>query len=144
MHNLGHAASYKHLLSSNQLLLKKKILQQSSGSVLNPSNIITDCSLFLSGAFDNNDFLEETQSGNNTTHVTSMVLYQEKSADTSLATNPTTIESVENINSDFVYFKDLEEFFLTNEKPLCTFYKNFDSLLDKVISHDSESVWILS
>lgn len=36
--------------------------------------------LFLHGVIDNNDFLEETLRGNNITHVTTMVLYQEKSS----------------------------------------------------------------
>lgn len=43
-----------------------------------PKNIVRDSSLFLHGALDNNDFNEETLSGKDSTHVTAMVIYQEK------------------------------------------------------------------
>nr|CAD7429314.1 unnamed protein product [Timema monikensis] len=42
-----------------------------------PANVTTNPSLFLHGAIDNEDFVEETLSGNNTTHVMAMVLFQE-------------------------------------------------------------------
>ena len=46
--------------------------------LLIPKNIVRDSSLFLHGAIDNNDFNEETLSGKDSTHVTAMVIYQEK------------------------------------------------------------------
>jgi len=83
MHRLGHCISYQSLKLHDQELFKKIIIENQTKKVPLPTNIIVDNSLFLHGAIDNNDFCEETLSGKGSTHVTAMVLYQEKPQDLS-------------------------------------------------------------
>lgn len=141
---LGHSVSYEYLNEHDMLLMKKVILDQPHDSIISPSNIIQNPSLFLHGAMDNNDFMEETLSGKNTTHVTSMVLYQERLESHEREISVTSRDSVNNVNIDSISFQTLEEFSITNNKPRCVFYTDMNNLLSVVDDHSAEIIWILS
>lgn len=126
-------------------LLKKHLSDQNCNKIICPSNIImNNSSLFLHGAIDNNDFLEETLSGKNTTHVTSMVLYQEYSPTLWNNVNIATTESVKDVPTDSLSCPPLEHFAITNKKPNFTsLYKDLSLLKCETDSY-SEIIWILS
>lgn len=97
---LGYCVSYTDLLDLDELLIKKIIYEQDCNAVRRPTNIVNDSSLFLHGAIDNNDFLEETLSGKNTTHVTAMILYQKQSTRSKNQVQLVRKQEVVNINSE--------------------------------------------
>ncbi|KAL7292083.1 hypothetical protein TKK_0014358 [Trichogramma kaykai] len=141
---LGHSISYHKLTECNNFILQKQSSQQVSNYIMQPSNIVkNDTSLFLHGAIDNNDFLEETLSGKNTTHVTSMVLYQEKSSVPWNDVNVVTKNSVKDVEID-LSSSCLEHFVCTNAKP--KFKELFHEMngLKSKINNYLEWIWILS
>lgn len=140
---LGHTISYSDLLNLDQLILKKLAFNQNNSFIRIPSNIIKNPSLFLHGAIDNNDFMEETLSGKNTTHVTSMVLYQENSCHAQADVHFMTKENVKNVSLDSLFSFTLEDFRITNDKPLVTSYVDIN-IPDESADHLSDLIWILS
>ncbi|CAH3116266.1 unnamed protein product [Porites lobata] len=74
---MGHCISYDEMKSVDALSLATEVLAQSEqyDTVL-PSNISPGS--FIQMGSDNGDFNEETIDGKNTTHVTTMVVYQRK------------------------------------------------------------------
>ena len=98
---LGHSINYDSLLDINNSIVNKIILEQRNQKIICPSNILpNNPTLFLHGAIDNNDFLEETLSGKNTTHVTSMTLYQEHCPNLYNKINIASKASVKDISMD--------------------------------------------
>ena len=105
---LGHSISYYELLECNNFIVKNQLSDQNFSRIRYPSNIVPNKqALFLHGAIDNNDFLEETLSGKNTTHVTSMVLYQEYCSTLWNDINIATKDSVKNVATDSFFFHPL-------------------------------------
>lgn len=78
LNKLGCCISYKALKNLDTEVTTSIICEDVDKKLLIPKNIARDSSLFLHGAVDNNDFNEETLSGKDSTHVTAMVIYQEK------------------------------------------------------------------
>ncbi|KAL7290368.1 hypothetical protein TKK_0016061 [Trichogramma kaykai] len=142
---LGYCISYDDLLELDESLTKNIIFNQKGDNVMSPVNIIKDSSLFLHGAMDNNDFLEETINGKNTTHVTTMVLYQEMSENSSHDIQFASNENIKNIDINSLTNQPLENYVLATDKPKfsCT-YQDM-SILDG-LNHDdkSEMIRILS
>ena len=82
-----------------------------------PSNIVqNNPQLFSYGAIENNDFLEEILSGK-TTHVTTMIHYQENVQTVWNNIDKTTKQSVKNIPVDNLFCALLDIFSVTNSKP---------------------------
>lgn len=78
LNKLGHCINYKALKNIDKEVTMSIVCEDMDKKLLIPKNIVRDSSLFLHGAIDNNDFNEETLSGKDSTHVTAMVIYQEK------------------------------------------------------------------
>lgn len=78
LNKCGHSISYKALKNLDNEVTTSIVCEDIDKKLLIPKNIVRDSSLFLHGAIDNNDFNEETLSGKGSTHVTAMVIYQEK------------------------------------------------------------------
>lgn len=125
------------------MLIKKIIYEQHCNALRKPTNIVNDPSLFLHGSIDNNDFLEETLSGKNTTHVTAMILYQEQSTRSKNQVQLVRKQEVVNINNESLSSQPLEHFIVTNNKPLYVNYADIN-VLDVTTTHYIELIWILS
>lgn len=74
LNRLGHCVSYSVMEGIDDGMYQSLL---SNDEVILPSNIIKDSSLYAHGSIDNNDFQEETLSGQGTTHVTATVIYQQ-------------------------------------------------------------------
>jgi hypothetical protein len=78
LHNLGHSVSYDEVLRLETALSRNVIQRFAEDGVVVPSNIHKGS--FIQAAADNLDFCEETLDGRNTTHATTLVLYQRNSS----------------------------------------------------------------
>lgn len=78
LNKFGHTINYKALKTLDNEVSTSIVCEDINKNLIIPKNIVRDPSLFLHGAIDNNDFNEETLSGKDSTHVTAMVIYQEK------------------------------------------------------------------
>ncbi|KAK3724019.1 hypothetical protein QZH41_000590 [Actinostola sp. cb2023] len=76
LNRLGHCSSYDEIERVDTGLAKEILAKSRSVNVMIPSNIIPGN--FVQFASDNNDINEETLDGKNTTHATTVVVYQRK------------------------------------------------------------------
>ena len=74
LNNFGHGVSLSQLQELNTALAEVQVDLVGAGNVPIPSNI--DSSLTVVVATDNNDLLEDTATGSNTTHCTNTILVQ--------------------------------------------------------------------
>ncbi|XP_043480323.1 uncharacterized protein LOC122510010 [Leptopilina heterotoma] len=122
LNKLGHCISYKSLKNIDFELTSSILSEDNKQQILIPKNILKDPSLFLHGAIDNNDFNEETLSGQGSTHVTAMVIYQEESFEENniplVTTKPTDKQVNLNFKSlncqDVLYYKPIENLSVLN------------------------------
>jgi len=73
---MGHSSSYEELLAVDRSLATEVLTKAETYGTVIPSNISPGS--FVQLAADNNDLNEETIDGKNTTHATTMVVYQRK------------------------------------------------------------------
>ncbi|CAH3035114.1 unnamed protein product [Porites lobata] len=73
---MGHCISYDEMKSVDASLATEVLAQSEQYDTVLPSNISPGS--FIQMGSDNDDFNEETIDGKNTTHVTTMVVYQRK------------------------------------------------------------------
>lgn len=78
LNKLGHCSSYKALKKLDEVVPMPNVSKDLDKKLHISKNIVTDTSLFLHGAIDHNNFNEETLNVKESTHVTAMVIYQEK------------------------------------------------------------------
>ena len=76
LNRMGHCTSYDEMKSVDASLATEVLAKSEEYDTVLPSNISSES--FLQMGSDNNDFNEETIDGKNTTHVTTMVVYQRK------------------------------------------------------------------
>ena len=69
LNRFGHSISYDEVIKLEKGLAQQTLIDQGENSVAIPANI-------SAGTFDNLDFNEQTLDGKNTTHATTLVLYQ--------------------------------------------------------------------
>ena len=71
---MGHCCSYEETEVINTSLAKESLAKAEETGVVIPSNIVSGKSIQF--AADNNDINEETLDGKQTTHATTLVIYQ--------------------------------------------------------------------
>ena len=71
---MGHSSSYDEVRAVDTSLAKEVLAKAETTGTVIPSNISSGSSIQL--AADNNDLNEETIDGKNTTHATTMVVFQ--------------------------------------------------------------------
>lgn len=101
LHKLGHSISYKDTLALDNNIADTILDEASKVGMVIPTNITSRCAGggFIQAAADNIDFTEETLDGKNTTHATSMVLYQHGASELPLHfMSPKTIEKARNVH----------------------------------------------
>ena len=76
LNRMGHWSSYDEIQSVDTSLAMEVVAKSEEYGTVIPSNISPMS--FIQLAADNNDFNEETLDGKNTTHATTMVVYQRK------------------------------------------------------------------
>lgn len=76
LNRMGHCISYDEMKSVDASLATEVLAQSEQYDTVLPSNISPGS--FIQMGSDNDDFNEETIDGKNTTHVTTMVVYQRK------------------------------------------------------------------
>ena len=76
LNRMGHCISYGEMTSVDVSLATEVLAQSEEYDTVLPSNISPQS--FIQMGPDNDDFNEETIDGKNTTHVTTMVMYQRK------------------------------------------------------------------
>ena len=76
LHRMGHSSSYDELQAVDTSLATEVLAKSETYGTVIPSNISSGS--FVQLAADNNDLNEETIDGKNTTHATTMVVYQRK------------------------------------------------------------------
>ena len=76
LNRMGHCLSYDEIQSVDTSLAMEVVAKSEEYGTVIPSNISPMS--FIQLAADNNDFNEETLDGKNTTHATTMVVYQRK------------------------------------------------------------------
>ena len=76
LNRMGHCASYDEMHAVNTSIALEVIAKANQHGTVIPSNIAPGP--FVQIAADNNDLNEETIDGKNTTHATTMVIYQKK------------------------------------------------------------------
>lgn len=76
LNRMGHCISYDEMKSVDASLATEVLAQSEEYGTVLPSNIVPGS--FVQMGSDNNDFNDETVDGKNTTHVTTMVVYQKK------------------------------------------------------------------
>ena len=76
LNRMGHCASYDEMRAVNTSIALEVIAKANQHGTVIPSNIAPGP--FVQIAADNNDLNEETIDGKNTTHATTMVIYQKK------------------------------------------------------------------
>lgn len=76
LNRMGHSSSYEELLAVDTGLATEVLAKAENYETVIPSNISSGS--FVQLAADNNDRNEETLDGKNTTHATTMVVYQRK------------------------------------------------------------------
>ena len=74
LNRMGHCSSYDDVEIVNKAWAREMEAQRQQTGVVIPSNIIPGP--FVQFAADNNDFNEETLDGKQTTHATTLVVYQ--------------------------------------------------------------------
>ena len=74
LNRMGHCPSYEEIEAVDTGLAREILASKESCGVVIPSNISPGA--FVQAACDNNDVSEETLDGKNTTHATTLVLYQ--------------------------------------------------------------------
>ena len=74
LNRFGHCVSYDEVAKYETQCIEHLLLDTSENEVMIPSNI--SAGTFVQAAADNLDFSEETLDGKNTTHITTLVLYQ--------------------------------------------------------------------
>ena len=74
LNRFGHSISYEEVIKLEKSLVQETLLDYDGSSHLIPSNIVAG--KFIQAAADNLDFNEQTLDGKNTTHATTLVLYQ--------------------------------------------------------------------
>ena len=74
LNRFGHCVSYDEVAKYETQCIEHLLLDTSENEVALPSNI--SAGNFVQAAADNLDFSEETLDGKNTTHITTLVLYQ--------------------------------------------------------------------
>lgn len=74
LNRMGHCSSYEEIEAVDTGLAREILASKESCGVVIPSNISPGA--FVQAACDNNDVNEETLDGKNTTHATTLVLYQ--------------------------------------------------------------------
>ena len=77
LNRMGHCISHDEMKSVDASLATEVLLQSEEYDTVLPSNISPGS--FIQMGSDNDDFNDETIDGKNTTHVTTMVVYQIKS-----------------------------------------------------------------
>ena len=76
LNRMGHCSSYDDIRAVNTSIALEVLAKSEEYGTVIPSNIFAGPFILL--AADNNDFNEETIDGKNTTHATTMVIYQRK------------------------------------------------------------------
>ena len=76
LNRMGHSCSYDDLREMDTSLAAEVLAKAKESGAVMPSNITPGA--FVQIAADNNDINEETLDGKNTTHATTMVIYQKK------------------------------------------------------------------
>lgn len=76
LNEMGHCCSYTQLLRVNTGIALSELNAAQDLGVIIPPNILPASLGFIQAAADNDDFQEDTRDGKNTTHGTTMVLFQ--------------------------------------------------------------------
>ena len=75
LNRLGHSISYDEVVKLEKSFVEQTLSDQGDNNLAIPTNISPGT--FVQAAADNLDFNEQTLEGKNTTHVTTLVLYQQ-------------------------------------------------------------------
>ena len=149
LNRMGHCSSYSEVQEvDTSLAMEVTAMAEQFGTAV-PSNISTGP--FIQFAADNNDLKEETLDGKNTTHATTMVVYQRKQfgpelPPTARADHTMRRRSLEAANTLY----EIRECSMHGRRPLLTEYKGtiqtewFTSISDDLSNAtDRDNIWAL-
>ena len=131
LNHAGHGVCYESLRNIDKSFAERNERNVITPELVIPSNIVSGGG-FIHGAADNVDIIEETLDGRETTHATSMVLYQQPIHEA---------EDVDRIHAP--EFPDLEQCPTKTPKPV--FQENVENMEPKWQHTDiKDTVWLLS